>query len=351
MLAVMKSKRKGTAPNEGNGNQDTKKPALSSPSDMSAIRSSYPSTSAISEDPESSAKVLCALGGDSVQIEIEENDEISIMGNEKARKSSNGNLKQQHQLPMFLSKTYHMIDRCEQDIATWSDNGDSFVVKDVNQFAESVLPQYFKHSNFSSFARQLNFYGFRKVKAEPILTADFDARTACYVRFYHEKFQKNRPDLLAQIKRATKSDQQSKDDVEYLKSDIAKLKMEMKDLNEECDRKIAKLSAECHARINHMAGQNENLVVMIQRLLATQASQSAQQAAQHAQRAAFATQVPVATATPALDMMSSLSQIAALALRPNVASPSIAQATSTNKKKRGTKRKAANDNLSYDRRR
>jgi hypothetical protein len=35
----------------------------------------------------------------------------------------------QHQLPMFLSKTYHMIDRCDPEISTWSDNGESFVVK------------------------------------------------------------------------------------------------------------------------------------------------------------------------------------------------------------------------------
>ena len=105
MLALMKSKRKGIVPNEDNGKKDIKKPYLSSPSDMSAFSSSYPSTSAILEEPESSAKALCTLGGDSVQIEIEENNGLTIssMGNGKARKSSKGNLKQQHQLPMFLS--------------------------------------------------------------------------------------------------------------------------------------------------------------------------------------------------------------------------------------------------------
>ena len=103
-----------------------------------------------------------------------------------------------------------MIDRCDPEIATWSVSGDNFVVKNVEKFASAVLPQYFKHSNFSSFARQLNFYGFRKLKAEPILTADYDARTASYVRFFHEKFQKDKPDLLCHIKRATKSEIQSK---------------------------------------------------------------------------------------------------------------------------------------------
>lgn len=71
-----------------------------------------------------------------------------------------------------------MIERCEPTIATWSPVGDNFVVKNVEKFASTILPQYFKHSNFSSFARQLNFYGFRKLKAEPILTANYDTRTA-----------------------------------------------------------------------------------------------------------------------------------------------------------------------------
>ena len=118
------------------------------------------------------------------------------------------------------TETYHMIDRCDQEIVTWSVTGDNFVVKNVENFASAVLPLYFKHSNFSSFARQLNFYGFRKLRSDPILTNDVDPQTACYVRFYHEKFQKNKPELLHSIKRATKSDQQSKDDVDDLKSQV-----------------------------------------------------------------------------------------------------------------------------------
>ena len=40
-----------------------------------------------------------------------------------------------NRLPMFLSKTYHMIEKCDSDIASWSDNGDNFVVKNVEKFA------------------------------------------------------------------------------------------------------------------------------------------------------------------------------------------------------------------------
>jgi len=34
-----------------------------------------------------------------------------------------------------IIETYHMIDRCEQSIACWSDDGTNFIVKNVEQFA------------------------------------------------------------------------------------------------------------------------------------------------------------------------------------------------------------------------
>jgi len=157
-----------------------------------------------------------------------------------------------------------MIDRCEPTIATWSTTGDNFVIKNVECFASKILPQYFKHSNFSSFARQLNFYGFRKLKAEPILTADFDAQTASYVRFYHEKFQKDRPELLHHIKRATKSDQQSKDDVESLKIEIVQLKECISAMSTEFDRKIAEMSYQFNHRVATMSAEFEKLAALMQ---------------------------------------------------------------------------------------
>ena len=68
--------------------------------------------------------------------------------------------------PLFLRKTYAMITSAPRDIASWSESGETFLVKDPQKFADETIPLFFKHNNFSSFVRQLNFYGFRKVKSE-----------------------------------------------------------------------------------------------------------------------------------------------------------------------------------------
>jgi hypothetical protein len=68
----------------------------------------------------------------------------------------------------FIQKTFNLINQCSNDdsaTCTWNEEGDSFIIKNVDKFTDK-LPHYFRHKNFRSFVRQLNFYGFRKIKAE-----------------------------------------------------------------------------------------------------------------------------------------------------------------------------------------
>ncbi|KAI9086285.1 hypothetical protein K1719_031739 [Acacia pycnantha] len=71
---------------------------------------------------------------------------------------------QENPIPPFLWKTYDLVDDPSLDpIISWGSAGASFVVWDPVEFARIVLPRNFKHNNFSSFVRQLNTYGFRKI--------------------------------------------------------------------------------------------------------------------------------------------------------------------------------------------
>ncbi|KAK7283659.1 hypothetical protein RIF29_13335 [Crotalaria pallida] len=71
----------------------------------------------------------------------------------------------QRSLPTpFLTKTYQLVeDQSIDDVISWNDDGSTFIVWNPTVFARDLLPKYFKHNNFSSFVRQLNTYGFRKV--------------------------------------------------------------------------------------------------------------------------------------------------------------------------------------------
>ncbi|KAF5944981.1 hypothetical protein HYC85_015209 [Camellia sinensis] len=59
--------------------------------------------------------------------------------------------------PPFLMKTYMLVEEPTTDqVISWNADGTGFVVWQPADFARDLLPTLFKHSNFSSFVRQLN---------------------------------------------------------------------------------------------------------------------------------------------------------------------------------------------------
>lgn len=96
-----------------------------------------------------------------------------------------------------------MIDKCDPNIASWTKHGDMFQIQDRKEFETRILPSYFGNKKFSSFTRQLNFYGFQKMQSTPNKNAAFDAEIAKHLTFYHRYFQRGKMDLLINIRKQT----------------------------------------------------------------------------------------------------------------------------------------------------
>jgi hypothetical protein len=77
------------------------------------------------------------------------------------------------------------------DGCSWSSDGTSFCISDPDFFEAHTLPTFFKHSQLSSFIRQLNMYNFSKTEGQ--------------LQWTHPKFRRNFAQWLPQIKRKPSS--------------------------------------------------------------------------------------------------------------------------------------------------
>jgi hypothetical protein len=85
----------------------------------------------------------------------------------------------------FPTKLHVMLSRVEADglthIVGWQPHGRCFVIHKPREFVDQIMPEYFRQSKLTSFQRQLNLYGFRR------LTTGADRGG-----YYHEMFLKHK---------------------------------------------------------------------------------------------------------------------------------------------------------------
>uniref|UniRef100_A0A672SME7 HSF-type DNA-binding domain-containing protein n=1 Tax=Sinocyclocheilus grahami TaxID=75366 RepID=A0A672SME7_SINGR len=103
----------------------------------------------------------------------------------------------------FPAKLWRLINNPQNDSVFWSPDGESVIV-DQQRFEDELLSplkqdaKLFKTTNFTSFIRQLNLYGFRKV-----CDRSFKDRRRNLHHFHNPVFRQGRPELLVHMKRLT----------------------------------------------------------------------------------------------------------------------------------------------------
>ncbi|XP_034189353.2 heat shock transcription factor, X-linked [Osmia lignaria lignaria] len=104
----------------------------------------------------------------------------------------------------FPQKLWRIVNECKSGAIRWSLNGNTILL-DYKKFQEQYLDagnSIFKTKNITSFIRQLNLYGFRKVTShnrDPIC----NSHNPDVHEFLHENFRTGRPDLLSRVYRKT----------------------------------------------------------------------------------------------------------------------------------------------------
>ncbi|GMF40456.1 unnamed protein product [Phytophthora fragariaefolia] len=91
----------------------------------------------------------------------------------------------------FLKSLRQMLDAENPRILRWTPDGRAFEIHDMAAMMQLVLPKYFKHSKYTSFQRQLNYFNFRK----------WTKSKAVVCTFSNQFFQRDDPALAWRITR------------------------------------------------------------------------------------------------------------------------------------------------------
>lgn len=99
---------------------------------------------------------------------------------------------------MVANEYFSFLDESKNtDLIRWSDDGNSFIVLDEDEFAKTLIPELFKHNNYASFVRQLNMYGFhKKVGLSDNSMRASERKNKSPSEYSNPYFKRGHPDLL-----------------------------------------------------------------------------------------------------------------------------------------------------------
>ncbi|KAF2823951.1 heat shock factor protein HSF8 [Ophiobolus disseminans] len=102
------------------------------------------------------------------------------------------------QIPPFVQKLSSFLDNNKnENLIRWSDDGNSFIVLDEDEFARTLIPELFKHNNYASFVRQLNMYGFhKKVGLSDNSMKASETKAKAPSEYFNKYFKRGRAELL-----------------------------------------------------------------------------------------------------------------------------------------------------------
>jgi hypothetical protein len=108
----------------------------------------------------------------------------------------------------FPEKLHRMLDTCEReglsDVVGFFSHGRAFAIHKPRKFQAEIMPRFFRQTRLTSFQRQLNLYGFKRISQGPD-----------HGGYWHEFFLRGRPGLCRSMKRVKiKGNQINKKDFE-----------------------------------------------------------------------------------------------------------------------------------------
>ncbi|KAI1615679.1 heat shock transcription factor [Exophiala viscosa] len=206
-------------------------------------------------------------------------DDISAL-EARAQVAKRDSQAKRKQIPPFVQKLNSFLeDGKNTELIRWSDDGNSFIVLDEDEFAKTLIPELFKHNNYASFVRQLNMYGFhKKVGLSDNSMRASEKKHKSPSEYSNPYFRRGHPDLLWLIQKpknvtGTASKRKGKADNDQLEEDADEF---VEDVPSAPDTRVRARPGQLTPANNNSSALTQEQFGRVQRELAAIRNQQAQ---------------------------------------------------------------------------